>query len=438
MAGSQAAGHAEEGRDGQGPEIAGTGAVGFFHTAAARRAQEGDAVSLGIGGGGQTGDQAQHHQRHEQAQLLFHAGQAGAVQQGKGQHELTGKAVEGREAGDGDRADAEGRAHQGHALLQAAQQFHAHGAGGVQHFTGGEEEQALESRVVEHVEHGTGQTQSADPAVAAVAADEPGAHAHEHEAHVLHAGVGQQALEVALGQSLEDAHQRRAQPQEQGQPAPPGRGGAEGGHEFAAADDAVQTGVDHGAGEQGRDVAGRGRVGLGQPDVHGRDAGLGAEAQQGQHEQDRGQRRHGAFLEGQGSKGRIARVLPEQAEEGQQQHGTQVGGHQIDPRSVAHVAVAVVEVDEEEGRQGHDFPGQQEEHGVTGHHDHGHAQHQQQIEEPVGGQVMFAGAGMAQRDAPGTGTDEAQAEDRQQEDAGKGVQPQTQTAHGQAPGLGPQ
>ena len=45
---------------------------------------------------------------------------------------------------------------------------------------------------------------------------------------------------------------------------------------------------------------------------------------------------------------------------------------------------------------------------------------------------------MAQRDAPGTGTDEAQAEDRQQEDAGKGVQPQTQTALGQAPGLGPQ
>ena len=185
-------------------------------------------------------------------------------------------------------------------------------------------------------------------------------------------------------------------------------------------------------------MAGRGRVGLGQPDVHGRDAGLGAEAQQGQHEQDRGQRHHGAFLEGQGSKGRIARVLPEQAEEGQQQHGTQVGGHQIDPRSVAHVAVAVVEVDEEEGRQGHDFPGQQEEHGVTGHHDHGHAQHQQQIEEPVGGQVVFAGAGVAQRDASGTGTDEAQAEDRQQEDAGKGVQPQTQTAHGQAPGLGPQ
>lgn len=151
--------------------------MGLFHTATARRAQEGDAVGLGIGGGGQPGDQAQHHQRHEQAQLLFHAGQAGAVQQGKGQHELTGKAVERREAGDGDRADAEGRAHQGHALLQAAQQFHAHGAGGVQHFTGGEEEQALESRVVEHVEHGTGQTQGADPAVAAVAADEPGAHA---------------------------------------------------------------------------------------------------------------------------------------------------------------------------------------------------------------------------------------------------------------------
>ena len=140
-----------------------------------------------------------YHQLHPQ--LRSH-------QQGKGQHELTGKAVEGREAGDGDRADAEGRAHQGHALLQAAQQFHAHGAGGVQHFTGGEEKQALESRVVEHVEHGTGQTQGADPAVAAVAADEPGAHAHEHEAHVLHAGVGQQALEVALGQSLEDAHQR--------------------------------------------------------------------------------------------------------------------------------------------------------------------------------------------------------------------------------------
>ena len=54
---------------------------------------------------------------------------------------------------------------------------------------------------------------------------------------------------------------------------------------------AVDARLDHHAAHHGRDVRRRGRMGLGQPDVHRHEAGLRAEADHGQQEERAGQRR---------------------------------------------------------------------------------------------------------------------------------------------------
>ncbi len=109
-------------------------------------------------------------------------------------------------------------------------------------------------------------------------------------------------------------------------------------------------------------------------------------------------------------------------------------GHQIDPGCVAHLAVAIVEINKKKGRQGHDFPGQQKEHGVARAHDHHHAQQEQEIKEPVRAQIVLPRRGMAQGQTAGNGADHAQTKDRQQKDAAQRVKAQNQSAGGQAPG----
>ena len=179
-------------------------------------------------------------------------------------------------------------------------------------------------------------------------------------------------------------------------------------------------------------MAGGRRIGFRHPDMHGRDAGFGPEAQQPQ--QEEGGRVAGMFLRGQHREVRAAAHLPEQGEIGDEQYRPQMRGHQIDPGGVAHLAVTVVKVDEEEGRKGHHFPGDEEEHRIPRGQHHGHARHQQHIEEPVRRQIVFLRPGLAQGKPAGQGTDGPQPEDRQQEQAGERVEPKGELAQRQAPG----
>ncbi len=72
----------------------------------------------------------------------------------------------------------------------------------MQDFSGAQEEQSLETGMVEHVQKRARKAQESGPGIAAACAEQPAAQGREHQAHVLDAGIGQHALEIALGQGL--------------------------------------------------------------------------------------------------------------------------------------------------------------------------------------------------------------------------------------------
>ena len=178
-------------------------------------------------------------------------------------------------------------------------------------------------------------------------------------------------------------------------------------------------------------MGGGGGVGFGNPDVHGRQARLGPETQQPQQEERLGEFR--MLLGGKHAEIRAAAHLPEQGKIGNEQHGAQMRRHQIDPRGIAHLALAMVEINEKEGSQRHHFPRNEEEYGVACRQHQGHAQNQQHIEQPVRRQIVRLVRHVAQQQSPVQGTDGPQPEDRQKKESRQRVQPQGQFAHGQPP-----
>jgi len=170
--------------------------------AGTRLPQKGDAVGLGVQGCRKAADAGKARQGKQQAHLSLHAKKRGAVQQGKAQHKLARKSVKRRQAGNGRRTYGKGRAKEGQTFLQPAQMLHAHGSCGVQHFACAQEQQPLECRVVEHVQQRAGKSQYSNPRIAAALANEPCTQPHDHQAHVFHAGIGEQPFEVALGRGL--------------------------------------------------------------------------------------------------------------------------------------------------------------------------------------------------------------------------------------------
>ena len=136
------------------------------------------------------------------------------------------------------------------------------------------------------------------------------------------------------------------------------------GEEAGEAQDPVDPGLDHHPGEQRRHVARGGRVGLRQPDVQRDQAGLGAEADEPQREEQprRGRTRAPQGLEA--DEVESPRGPAQQEEEGEQEGGAHVGGHEEDEAGAADLGLLVVEGDEREGGDGHHLPGHEEEHAV--------------------------------------------------------------------------
>ena len=91
--------------------------------------------------------------------------------------------------------------------------------------------------------------------------------------------VGQQPLEVMLGQGEEHPSKPRSQPDADEDPSPPGFRMAQKGQ---GSKQAVDAGLDHDARHEGGNVAGRRWMRLGEPDVQRHETGLGSEADQGQ------------------------------------------------------------------------------------------------------------------------------------------------------------
>ena len=120
-------------------------------------------------------------------------------------------------------------------------------------------------------------------------------------------------------------------------------------------------------------------------------------------------------LQGEGTAGG-----PQQAEERQQAERRHVRRHQVDPAAAADLPHAVFRRHEEEGRQGHDLPAEEEQHAVAGDHHQGHAGRQRAVEEPQ----LAAVLGMFRLLPVAQAVDVAQQrnqEDRQQEDGRDGV-----------------
>ena len=105
------------------------------------------------------------------------------------------------------------------------------------------------------------------------------AHGQGQDAHVLHAGVGQHALVVALSHDEDGGHEHGDQAEEDQQRAAEAAQ-ARAQHDLVPAQDAQEGTVEQGAGQQGRDQRGGLAMGVGQPVVQGRQAHLGAVAHQ--------------------------------------------------------------------------------------------------------------------------------------------------------------
>ncbi len=154
-----------------------------------------------------------------------------------------------------------------------------------------------------------------------------------------------------------------------------------GGEQQQHAEESVDAGLDHDAGHEGRDVGRGGRVRLGQPDVERDEAGLGAEADDGEDEQQAGERRRcltkAHLVELQRPAG------PSHEEEhGDQERRAQVGRDQVRPPRLADLVAAVLERHQEVRGDRHHLPGDEEEDAVAGGEDHRDAGDEQAGEEP--------------------------------------------------------
>jgi hypothetical protein len=156
---------------------------------------------------------------------------------------------------------------------------HVARAGGVQHRASGEEEQALEGAVVERVIEGRCDGHRGRARHRQGLEEKARAHAEGDDPHVLHAGVGEQPLDVVLHQGVEHPEHRGGGAEPDQGHAPPDRAATQ--EIEADAQQAVDAQFDHDSRHERRDVARRRRMRARQPDVEGDQAGLGAEADEG-------------------------------------------------------------------------------------------------------------------------------------------------------------
>ena len=139
---------------------------------------------------------------------------------------------------------------------------------------GDEEREGLGDAVVHHV-----QQRAVGPDGAAEAEPE------RDDPDVLDAVVAEQALEVVLDQDERRRHDDRDEAEDE-QHLRRERRAARGGGDGLEADDPEERALDEDAREQRRDRRGRLAVGVGQPEVHGRETGLGAVADHHEDEAD--------------------------------------------------------------------------------------------------------------------------------------------------------
>jgi hypothetical protein len=307
------------------------------------------------------------------------------------QQPLGYKAVQRRQPRDRQRPDQRQPRHPRHAPDQAAEPAEVALARCVQHRTGGEEQQALEHRVVQAVVQRGGERQRRGRAHTLGVEQQRQPDAREHDAEILDRRAGEQPLHVGLHRSEHHAVERTEQAERQQHRAPPPQRRRQ--QVEAHAQHAVDRGLQHHAAHQRRDRRRRGRMRLGQPHVQRHQPGLGAEAE---HRQAEGEARARC-----GQLGRAHRVegeLPaaalQHAEAEQDRDRPDVREQQVEETGGADLGDAVLGRDEEIRGQRHRFPADHERVGVVGEQHQRHAGEEDvvlQAQQP--GRGAFAGHG---------------------------------------------
>ena len=238
--------------------------------------------------------------------------------------------------------------------------------------------------MVPHVEQRSGPGQAGEDGLTGCGRQEAESHCKAHEAGILHGRVGQHALHVALRDGKRDAAHRAHRSQHDQQVRPPERRRSE---QRKKARQPVEAHRDHDRRHEGGDVGRCGGVGVWQPHVQRCDSRLGSEADQREREQQAGRDRssggEGGDLE---CAARRSQKKPQQEEGG----GRQMPGDEVLQARRANRGGVVIAHDERPRAQGHQLPGDEQEHEVVRGHDEGHAQEQRVVrsERPADGPAV--------------------------------------------------
>ena len=137
------------------------------------------------------------------------------------QQPLGDEPVERRQAGAGERPREREPGYPRHAMDQPSELAEAALLGRVQHRAGGEEQQALEERVIEGVIEACRQRDRREERLVVALEQDRQADAGDDNADILDRGVREQPLHVGLHRREEHAEQCRREPENQRKHAPP-------------------------------------------------------------------------------------------------------------------------------------------------------------------------------------------------------------------------
>ena len=247
----------------------------------------------------------------------------------------------------------------------------------VEYRAGTEEEQALEERVVEHVEERGSQRERRAGGLLVGLKRQRQPEPDEDDADVLHRVVGEQPFQIVLHQRVEDAECRgHAAEHEHDEAGPPGRRADQVEDD---PDEPVDGDLGHDAAHQRGDVARRGRVRERQPNMKRHKAGLRAGTDQCEHEDQRTDRGHGLAaadrIEG------VASIRPGEEPEGKKQAERAEARHdEIDVAGSRIITLTMVRHHQRPRRERHELPGEQEGESVVGLHDEVHRRDEGRIE----------------------------------------------------------
>ena len=176
--------------------------------------------------------------------------------------------------------------------------------------------------------------------------------------------------------------------------------------EDVEADQPVERAVQHGGGENGRGGHGRFAVGIRLPGVHGRQAGLGAVAEQRQDERQphgglvelrRVRRQHGPVQsrQGIGPRQMVARVVGQHGAE-QRHREADAADHGVLPRGFERSGLAVERHQEDGGQRG-GFDGHPHHSQIVGQRHQQHGEHEQRRQAVILAELRDGGGSARRR-----------------------------------------